>query len=142
MNSITFINRQGSVKRRRFYNSPGYTKSVKTCHLVTNWKQQYFIRLGFNYIFIKFWYINTYHSLLSQCHLSQYFFLLLYRAVILKLVVICLSGPLRRHNELPVNTKKQQPKNNGLNNVSYLQDLWLWILISIQNISFLISRLK
>ena len=57
-------------------------------------------------------------------------------ADMLRLVVICLFQPWWRQNELTVNTKKKLTNNNGLNNMSWLQDLWLCILISILNISF------
>ena len=57
-------------------------------------------------------------------------------ADMLRVVVICLCQPLWRQNELPVNTKKQLTNHNGLNNMSWLQDLWLCNLISILNISF------
>ena len=76
------------------------------------------------YVFIKSWYINTYQSSSSQIHLSQYFFILLYWAVMLRLVVVGLSCPLGRQKNFLSILRNNQQKTMGLTTCNIYKTLF------------------
>ena len=77
-----FFNLQVAMNSNYAHKSPWFSKTapatptlLKICYLDTKWKQQYLKWLGYNLIFIKSWYKNTYQFSLSQFHcLSNFVF--------------------------------------------------------------------